>query len=130
MTSKTHTHKLRRKNYKTTGTAVFYCIDNCDYKIGVEFALGKLTRCNICNNTFAMNEYSIRAAKPRCMDCVKRKTLSSLEVTDANNLDGIRTVNRILANTAEDRVTSLKEQLEKTTTIIKEYNPDDEENEL
>lgn len=124
--SKNHIHKLRRKQFKTTGTPVYYCIDNCDYKVGVEFSLGKVTRCNSCNEPFAMNEYSIRAAKPKCMNCVKRRTL--LGVKDANIVERLPTIEQIIPN--KDSTSSLKERLSKTTTVIKEYNPEDNDDEL
>lgn len=35
--------------------------------------IGKRTNCNVCGKTFEMNEYSIRLARPRCMNCIQRK---------------------------------------------------------
>src|SRR5689334_188717 len=73
MASKNHTHKLKRHTYKT-GNSVYFCVlDNCNFKIGTEFSLGKSNVCWRCGNDFAMNSYSIRLAKPHCPDCHKAK---------------------------------------------------------
>lgn len=116
-----HIHKFRRKIYKT-GNSVYFCVDDCNYKIGVEFSLGKMTRCNNCDKAFQMNEYSIRAAKPKCMDCIKRKTITKGGI-DANIM-----VESISKSIAADSITELKNKMD--NLIIKEYKPEDEEIEL
>ena len=70
-----HIHKFNRLTYKTTGNSIYFCINDCptNFKIDVKLSLGKTNLCNICGTPFTMNEYSIRQAKPRCMNCVKRK---------------------------------------------------------
>lgn len=65
-----HLHKLKRIAY-STGTKVYFCIDDCSYKVEVPFALGKLVRCNVCDEPFQMNENSIRLARPHCNGCGK-----------------------------------------------------------
>lgn len=108
-----HYHKLRRKIYKTTGNAVYYCTNGCTFKIGIEFSLGLESLCNKCNNPFKMNDYSIRAAKPICNDCIKRRTVKKDELGQEIALNKI-------TSTEDDIKTRL------SNLTIKEYNPDDE----
>lgn len=71
--SKTHIHKLRRRSYKT-GSSVFFCTgDDCTFKIGVEFSLGKKCLCWRCGNEMSLTPYSMRLAKPHCESCHKYK---------------------------------------------------------
>lgn len=65
-----HTHTLKRTTY-ASGTKVYFCIDDCSYKIEVAFALGKIVCCPNCGNDFKMNEYSVKLAKPHCNNCGK-----------------------------------------------------------
>ena len=68
-----HIHRLKRHRYKN-GTPVFFCtLDNCNFKIGIEFSLGKSNICWRCGSSFEMNSYSIRLAKPHCPNCHKVK---------------------------------------------------------
>jgi len=67
-----HTHKLKRHIYPN-GTKVYFCILDCTFKVEAAFALGKVVLCNICNEPFPMNEYSIKLAKPHCNACGKMK---------------------------------------------------------
>jgi hypothetical protein len=67
-----HTHKLKRHTYPN-GTKVYFCILDCTFKVEAAFALGKVVLCNICNEPFPMNEYSIKLAKPHCSACGKMK---------------------------------------------------------
>lgn len=70
---KNHVHKLRRKTYKN-GESIFFCVGaDCKYKVNVDLSLGKRTECWRCGESFIINEYSIRLAKPHCMDCTKKK---------------------------------------------------------
>lgn len=71
-----HNHKLKRTTY-ASGTKVYFCIDDCSYKIEVAFALGKVVICNICEEPFSMNEYSIKLAKPHCNACGKMQVRDS-----------------------------------------------------
>lgn len=72
MAKRDHIHKLKLHRYKN-GTQVFFCIDDCDYRIGRELALGKLTRCHRCGNPFQLNQYSLSLVKPHCEACHIRK---------------------------------------------------------
>lgn len=65
-----HLHRLKRTTY-ASGTKVYFCTNDCSYKIEVAFALGKIVECPICGEDFAMNEYSIKLAKPHCNNCGK-----------------------------------------------------------
>lgn len=67
---KDHNHRLKRTTY-ASGTKVYFCTNDCSYKIEVAFALGKVVECPICSEPFAMNEYSIKLAKPHCNNCGK-----------------------------------------------------------
>lgn len=67
-----HTHKLKRHTYPN-GTRVYFCINDCTFKVEAAFALGKIVLCNICNQPFVMNEYSIKLARPHCNNCGKMK---------------------------------------------------------
>lgn len=79
MTEPKHIHKLKRKNYKN-GTPVFFCTgDECTFKIGVEFALGKTTECWRCGQPFKLTGYSLRLAKPHCENCHKFKNADSIQ---------------------------------------------------
>lgn len=72
MSTKEHLHKLKRHVYPN-GTKVYFCTNNCNFKVDVAFALGKEVLCNICDTPFTMNEYSIKLAKPHCANCGKMK---------------------------------------------------------
>ena len=73
-----HIHKLKRHTYKTTGNAVFHCVlPDCYFKVDVALSLGKRCLCNVCNGEMTINEYSIRATRPRCESCRKRRSVSA-----------------------------------------------------
>lgn len=67
-----HFHILKRHTFKN-GERIYFCTNNCDYKVSVKLALGKDTLCNICGKLFRMNEYSLRLARPRCQECINKK---------------------------------------------------------
>lgn len=67
-----HTHKLKRLKYRS-GNSVFFCVDNCSYKVSSQLALGKRAICWRCGEDFSMNEYSVRLVKPHCENCHKTK---------------------------------------------------------
>ena len=83
MTEPKHVHKLKRHRYKT-GNTVYFCVDNCAFKVSTELALGKKCICWRCGQPFTLTEYSIRLAKPHCGDCHKPKgaILERTEVPD------------------------------------------------
>lgn len=65
-----HIHRLKRTTY-SSGTKVYFCTNDCSYKIEVAFAFGKIVECPICHLPFSMNEYSIKLATPHCNNCGK-----------------------------------------------------------
>jgi hypothetical protein len=68
-----HTHLYKRHTY-SNGEQILFCTrGECDKKINVKLALGKPAVCWRCQKEFTLNEYSLRLAKPHCMDCKKRK---------------------------------------------------------
>jgi hypothetical protein len=69
---KKHIHQLKRHNYKN-GERIYFCVNNCAFKVNVKLALGREVLCNVCGKPFIMNEYSIRLARPRCMTCINKK---------------------------------------------------------
>ena len=69
-----HTHRLKRHRYKSTGSAIFHCVlPDCFFKIETHLALGKKAQCWRCNKDFIINEYSLRLARPHCTACTKSK---------------------------------------------------------
>lgn len=89
-----HIHKFKRHTYKSTGATVYFCaLPDCNFKIGTQFALGKMCICWRCGNPFQMTAYSIRAAQPHCPACHNKKadrrvlpTRRELDPTVAQNL--------------------------------------------
>lgn len=63
-----HIHRFKRHIYKTGGQ-IYYCINDCNFRVAVEFALGKVSECNRCGRPFKMNKYSITLDKPHCEEC-------------------------------------------------------------
>lgn len=70
--SKKHVHKLKRHKYKN-GEHIYFCVNDCKFKVNTKLALGTTTECWKCKQPFSMNEYSIRLDKPHCPNCTKRK---------------------------------------------------------
>lgn len=67
-----HIHKLLLHRYRN-GKEVYFCTDNCDFKISPELSLGREVICHRCGNPFRMNSYSLTLKKPHCEDCHVRK---------------------------------------------------------
>ncbi len=116
MRTKDHFHKFRRHTYKNK-TQVYFCVNDCDYKVDVGMALGKKSLCNICGNEFIMNEYTIKLARPHCTACGKVK------VTDLDGKD--RFVNKArptaaIAEMGKTAVSSLKERMSRVVTMEKD----------
>lgn len=76
MSKKTnHIHKYKRRKYPT-GTEFFFCCkpgQQCYHKIECSLALGKPCECWVCGKEFNLDEYAVRLAKPRCVNCRKHK---------------------------------------------------------
>lgn len=77
MTQKSsHICKFKRLKYKTGNTIFFCTLSDCNKKISIALALGKMCICWRCDTPFIMNEYSLRLAKPHCDDCHKPKKIN------------------------------------------------------
>ena len=111
--SKEHIHKFKRYRYKN-GTSVYFCTNNCHFKIEVAVSLGKECLCNICGEPFVMNEYTIKLAKPHCSNCGKIKV---------KNPDGTATfqsksrIGIIAKELAAKPVESLRDRLSQVVTM-------------
>lgn len=111
-----HSHKLKRTEY-ASGTKVYFCIDDCSYKVEVPFALGKLVRCNICNQEFQMNEYSCKLARPHCGNCGK------IQVKDEEGKRRFVSRNRpqqAIADLAKSAVTDMKSRMTRVVEMAKD----------
>src|SRR4030095_10636533 len=111
-----HIHKLKRHVY-SNGTKVYFCTNNCSFKVDVALALGKEVLCNICNEPFFMNEYSIKLAKPHCGNCGKTK------IKDAEGKNRFISNNRptqAIAEMGQNAVSSLKQRLGSVTVMEKD----------
>ena len=108
-----HIHKLRRHRY-SNGTKVFFCTQDCNFKIETALALGKTVLCNICNEPFTMNEYSCKLAKPHCTKCGRQAVK-----TEDGKLKFINKGRPVaaIAEIAQDKVSSLRERLGKVVTM-------------
>lgn len=104
-----HIHKLKKHKYKN-GTAVYFCINDCNFKVEAPLALGKEVLCNICSQPFIMNEYSLKLTKPHCGNCGKVKVKGD---DGKGHFINKRSANpQILSEIAEDTTNDLKSRLE------------------
>ena len=114
--NKTHIHKLKRHSYPN-GTKVYFCVNDCNYKVEVPLALGKTALCWICGEPFVMNEYSIKLAKPHCGKCGK------IQIKDSEGNRRFISKNRpqeAIADMGHSAVQSLKERLGQVVTMEKD----------
>jgi hypothetical protein len=128
-----HTHKLKRHSYKS-GNAVYFCVDDCNFKIDVALALGKSSICWRCGSTFKLNTYSSKLAKPHCEDChsysSKLKDPAIATSTNSINTSNINSVSTSLAMIGADRIESLKDRMNGIRQGIKYVNiPSDDDDE-
>ncbi len=113
MSIKDHIHKLKRHTYNN-GTKVYFCVNDCNFKVEVALALGKIVLCNICGKDFKMNEYSIKLAKPHCTNCGKVK------IKDADGNAKFISKGRpiaAIADLGQQAVSSLKDRMSKVVTL-------------
>jgi Zn finger protein HypA/HybF involved in hydrogenase expression len=68
-----HIHKFKRLRYKSGNEILFCALPDCSQKINPALALGKRSICWRCGESFIMNDYSLRLAKPHCEACHKPK---------------------------------------------------------
>jgi hypothetical protein len=103
-----HIHKLKKHKYKN-GTAVFFCtLPDCHYKLETPLALGKECLCNICDEPFLLNEYTIKLTKPHCNNCGKK------EIKDASGKKRYiyKRGTKILSSIAQDNAEELRARLQ------------------
>lgn len=110
---KEHVHKLKRHKYPG-GTAIFFCILDCNFKIDAPFALGKQSICHLCGNEFTMTEASIRLTRPHCQNCGKFKVVD--ENGNAKFIQKSRQPQAI-ADMGKQAVGSLKDRLGKVVAV-------------
>lgn len=104
MTIKKHVHKLKRVTYDNNDK-IYFCVDDCTFKINSRLVLGKKTICNRCGREFKIDEISARQAKPHCRACDKKKKITNETDTaeflnTLENLDVLAT-NRIISRNME-----------------------------
>jgi hypothetical protein len=129
MPKRNHTHKLKLHTFKN-GTKVFFCIDDCDYRIARELALGKMTICFRCGNPFQLNQYSLNLVKPHCEDCHLRKSDIQRNKGAVLTAKPVKLVESVMAGTASRIGSSLRARLDSTKAVPEpnpnEPNPDSE----
>lgn len=122
-----HIHKFKRVHYKKTGNSVFFCtLPDCHFKIGTEFSLGKRNLCNRCGEPSLIDEYSIRLAKPICVNCRGSKTKK--EKKNDNNIGVTNSATNIAKSIAHNTAEELKQQL--NNVLVKPYLETDDADEL
>ena len=91
MPKRNHVHKLKLHTFKN-GTKAFFCVDDCDYRIDRELALGKMTICFRCGQPFQLNQYSLGLVKPHCEACHVSKS-SKPRIGQVMNATAVRIEN-------------------------------------
>jgi hypothetical protein len=112
MAERNHIHKLKRHKY-ANGTAVFFCVNDCNFKVEAALAVGKKVLCYYCDTPFIMSERDTVVVRPHCKNCSKRKIKDS-----DGNVRYVRQSRDVFNKMAEDSVNSLKERLQHATTVI------------
>jgi ribosomal protein S27E len=111
-----HIHRLKKHKYKN-GTPVFFCINNCSFKVEVPFALGMEVLCNTCGNPFTMTEYSLKLVKPHCNNCGKFRVVG--EDGKAKFVPKGRAT-QALADLGKQAVSSMKDRMSKVVVMAKD----------
>lgn len=78
-----HIHKFKRLKYKSGNTIYFCALPDCNMKMAIALALGKRCICWRCGESFILDEYAIRLAKPHCQSCHQPKV--GHEIREAMN---------------------------------------------
>lgn len=112
-----HIHRLKKHKYKN-GTPVFFCTNNCSFKIEVPFALGMEALCNVCGDSFTMTEYTLKLAKPHCANCGKVQVID--EATGKKKFVQKGRANEALADLGKEAVISMKDRLGKVVAMAKD----------
>lgn len=59
---------------------VFICIKpDCNHRIPLDQALGKLCECNRCGNEMILDKITIGLVKPHCQNCIVKKAQPELD---------------------------------------------------
>lgn len=113
-----HIHKFKRLKYKS-GSAIFFCtLPDCHVKTNIVLALGKRNLCWRCGESFIMNEYSLRLAKPHCSNCHKTKKEINNVVIGALN-------ERVVTGEDNYKHTSLADRLAQTIQQAQQEQDDE-----
>ena len=132
MTVEKHLHKLKRHTH-ATGSQIYFCVNDCSYRISVELSLGKVSECWRCGKAFSMNVYSQTLAKPHCENCHSFKSEANAKARGRV----VKPLTQVANLAAESVVESLADRLHNLTSNIpiaetksaeiKEFKLEDEE---
>lgn len=122
VTDKKHIHKLKRVKYKSGSITLFCALPDCAFKVNPALALGKRSICWRCGESFILNEYSLRLAKPHCEGCHKSKKETKWVHTPT---EPEREATNELVHTL-----SLAERLKQTVDIAKGENLEEDEGDI
>lgn len=128
-----HLHKLKRHRYKT-GSAFYFCVNDCSFRVATELSLGKTAECWRCGKPFRMNNYSLTLDKPHCEECHQYKgdknnrRKQTRRVTDQPLSKVASSIGQEVVDGLKDRLsTAVLNKSETAQATIIEYNPDDED---
>lgn len=68
-----HIHKYIRVKKSDRAIKTFFkcAFDGCTHKIAKEFAIGRYSICNRCNEQFVLDARALDLAKPHCARCTR-----------------------------------------------------------
>lgn len=118
MKSSNHIHKFLRHRYKT-GQRIYFCINDCNFRISCEFALGKVSLCNRCSKPFTMTKYSSSLEKPHCEEChVFKGSIHPKKGKKKNQAEtpSIQPLTVVSDSIGSDWVNNLKQRLDELTS--------------
>lgn len=127
---KNHIHKFKLVKHRN-GFNVYFCtLDDCRIKFVSEMALGKTSRCWVCDKPFTMTEKSLRLVKPHCENCTSRgKRIESTLSTMGNLHPDMPTPRQTgvvndISTPEENITTSLRDRLSKSIERLSEASSD------
>lgn len=113
MAKEKHIHKLKKHKYAKTNTSIFFCtLPSCHYKVEVPLALGKEAICNICDEVFIMNEYTLKLVRPHCSNCGRKEVKTS----DGKKMYVNKRSSAVLQEVAANDVNNLRNRLDSLMT--------------
>lgn len=110
MKNRNHVHKIKRHTYKNDET-VYYCVDNCSFRVNSALSEGKVVKCWRCDKPFAMNSNSKRLAKPHCNECTKGAKPISLSDAMEIRIPHAHTMGRTASGTVIDPISALRNRI-------------------